>query len=471
MVESQDPTLFEIPYQRVEIQIPVGKIDPMIFRAPAPFYFKSTKEVPWNYLPTVSVGEEPITDIEPTIDNIAGIGEVDEEAIEVPFQVLEVASIVTLKTKRKSSKQGGLAMTSWKAMKDALEEGVPSGCGKVSEVCRKKDRFGLGCQPTKKMPGAPQNKVGTLQEIFHSAGFSYEGHVAMIEDKKEDMSNLVRQCAPDEALCNWKAWEIPEVIFKSTSKPIETNTAIIPIDFELPINQAEEGDEDDYELREGLARLLEQEQKEIQPYQEPIEVINLGTNEDKKGIKIGASLQEDIKRSLVSLLQEYVDVFAWSYQDMPGLDTNIVVHRLPLRPECPPVKQKPRRTRPDMALKIREEVKKQFDAGFLAVAKYPQWVANIVPVPKKDDKVRMCVDYRDLNWARPKDDFPLPHIDVLVDNTTHYSVFSFMDGFSGDNQIKMAPEDMEKTTFITPWGTFCYKVMPFGLKNTGATYQ
>jgi hypothetical protein len=174
---------------------------------------------------------------------------------------------------------------------------------------------------------------------------------------------------------------------RSTSKPIETNTAIIPIDFELPINQAEEGDEDNYELREGLARLLEQEEKEIQPYQEPIEVINLGTNEDKKEIKIGASLQEDIKRSLVSLLQEYVDVFAWSYQDMPGLDTNIVVHRLPLRPECPPVKQKLRRTRPDMALKIREEVNKQFDAGFLAVGKYPQWVANIVPVPKKDGKV------------------------------------------------------------------------------------
>ncbi|MCI52733.1 RNA-directed DNA polymerase (Reverse transcriptase), partial [Trifolium medium] len=72
--------------------------------------------------------------------------------------------------------------------------------------------------------------------------------------------------------------------------------------------------------------------------------------------------------------------------DMMGLDTDIVMHRLPLMPECAPVKQKMRRTRPDMALKIREEVKKQFDAGFLAVAKYPQWVANIVPVPKKDGK-------------------------------------------------------------------------------------
>ena len=83
----------------------------------------------------------------------------------------------------------------------------------------------------------------------------------------------------------------------------------------------------------------------------------------------------------------------------------------------------------------------------------------------------MCVDYRDLNRASPKDDFPLPHIDILVDNTTKFPLFSFMDGFSGYNQIKMAPEDIEKTTFITPWGTFCYKVMSFGLKNVGATYQ
>ena len=108
-------------------------------------------------------------------------------------------------------------------------------------------------------------------------------------------------------------------------------------------------------------------------------------------------------------------MFAWSYQDMPGLDTDIVVHRLPLREECMPVKQKLRKVKPEMLLKIKEEVKKQLDAGFLEVAKCPQWVANIVPVPKKDDKVRMCVDYRDLNRASPKDNFPLPHIDTLVD--------------------------------------------------------
>ena len=105
------------------------------------------------------------------------------------------------------------------------------------------------------------------------------------------------------------------------------------------------------------------------------------------------------------------------------------------------------------------------------MAKYPQWVANIVPVSKKDGKVQMCVDYRDLNRASPKDNFSLPHIDTLVDNTAKHSLFSFMDRFSSYNQIRMAPEDMEKTTFLTMWGTFCYKVMPFGLKNVGAMYQ
>ena len=102
-----------------------------------------------------------------------------------------------------------------------------------------------------------------------------------------------------------------------------------------------------------------------------------------------------------------------------------------------------------MLLKIKEEIKKQFDARFLQVAKYPEWVANIVSVPKKDGRVRMCVDYRDLNWTSPKDNFSLPHIDTLVDNTAKNSLFLFMDDFSGYNQIRMGPEDVEKTTFVT----------------------
>ena len=85
-----------------------------------------------------------------------------------------------------------------------------------------------------------------------------------------------------------------------------------------------------------------------------------------------------IRKILIDLLQDYSDVFAWSYQDMPGLDTDIVVHRLPLREECASVKQKLKKVKPEMLLKIKEEVKKQLVAGFLEVSKYPEWVANIV---------------------------------------------------------------------------------------------
>jgi len=204
--------------------------------------------------------------------------------------------------------------------------------------------------------------------------------------------------------------------------------------------------EDDYEgdsePSPGLMRLVEQESKEIKPHQEDFETLNLGEWDEKKEVKIGTSMKKEVKEELCTLLKEFRDVFAWLYNDMPGLDTDIVQHKLPLKPECPPVRQKLRRMKPEMSLKIIEEVQKQFDAGFLVVAKYPQWVANTVPMPSKDGKVQMCIDYRDLNCASPKDNFPLPHIDTLVDNIARFSLFSFMDGFLGYNQIKMTPEDM-----------------------------
>ena len=120
---------------------------------------------------------------------------------------------------------------------------------------------------------------------------------------------------------------------------------------------------------------------------------------------------------------------------------------------------------------MKEDIQNQLSVGFLLVVEYPKWLANVVHVPKKDGKVRVCVDFQDLNKVSPKDDFPLPHIDMLVDNTTGHSMLSFMDGFSRYNQILMALEDMEKTSFITEWGTYYYRVMTFGLKNVGATYQ
>ena len=154
---------------------------------------------------------------------------------------------------------------------------------------------------------------------------------------------------------------------------------------------------------------------------------------------------------------------------MPGINREIAENKIPIKPGYQPVKQKRLRMRPEWSLKVKAEVDKQFKAGFIKVSEYSDWVANIVHVPKKDGKVSVCVDFRYLNRASPKDDFPLPHIDILINNAAKHAILSFMDGYAGYNQIKMAEEHMSKTAYITPWGTYCYTVMPFGLINVGAT--
>ena len=120
--------------------------------------------------------------------------------------------------------------------------------------------------------------------------------------------------------------------------------------------------------------------------------------------------------------------------------------------------------KPKWTIKIKEKVEKQCNARFQKVINYPEWLANVVQVPKKDGKVRMCVDFRDLNKASPKDDFPLPHIDILVDNTTCHALLSFMDGFSGYNQIKMALEDMEKAFLLLHGGHIATRSCHLALK-------
>ena len=120
----------------------------------------------------------------------------------------------------------------------------------------------------------------------------------------------------------------------------------------------------------------------------------------------------------------------------------------------------------EIILKIKEKVEKQLKAYFLTTISYSDLVANIVLMPKKDGKVRMCVDYRDLNRANLKDHFPLPHIDTLIDNTS-INMFSFMDGFSGYNQIKMVEEDKAKIAFTTHWGTYTYDVMRLAKRMLG----
>ncbi|KAI5343515.1 hypothetical protein L3X38_011391 [Prunus dulcis] len=125
-------------------------------------------------------------------------------------------------------------------------------------------------------------------------------------------------------------------------------------------------------------------------------------------------------------------------------------------------------------LKVKEETERLLKVGFIRLAIYTDWIANIVPVLKrKTGAVRICVDYRKPNEASPKDEYPMPMADMLVDGTAHNQMLSFMDGNARYNQIIVAEEDIHKTTFLCPGhiGAFEYTVMPFGLRNAGAIYQ
>uniref|UniRef100_A0A2N9FRF5 Uncharacterized protein n=1 Tax=Fagus sylvatica TaxID=28930 RepID=A0A2N9FRF5_FAGSY len=205
---------------------------------------------------------------------------------------------------------------------------------------------------------------------------------------------------------------------------------------------------------------------------EELEVIDLSSDPGvHKPVSISASLSVEERMHLVELLKEYQDVFAWQYDEMPGIDPKLVAHSLNVEPGTKPVVQPMRTFHPQVEAQITQEVKKLLSAGFIKPIQHPRWLSNIVPVKKKNDQIRCCVDFRNLNKACPKDEFPLPNMDLLIDSAAGHAMFSFMDGFSGYNQIFMSPRDAEKTAFRTPIGNFYYTVMPFGLKNAGATYQ
>ncbi|XP_070057247.1 uncharacterized protein [Nicotiana tomentosiformis] len=142
-----------------------------------------------------------------------------------------------------------------------------------------------------------------------------------------------------------------------------------------------------------LPQEIEQLESQTKPILEETKVVNLGNEEDMKETRINIDLEGEHKEKLIELFQWYIDVFAWSYDDMPGLNTDIVSHRLPTDPTRPPVKKKPKKFKPDLCLRIKEEVTKQIEANVVRVTNHPSWLANIVPVPKKDGKIRICVDY------------------------------------------------------------------------------
>jgi hypothetical protein len=156
---------------------------------------------------------------------------------------------------------------------------------------------------------------------------------------------------------------------------------------------------------------------------------------------------------------------------MSGIDPDIVIHEIKTYPDAKPIWQRLHPVHPRKVAAIKLEVEKLLKADFIYPVALTDWVSNIVLINKKQGTIRVCIDYRDINKSCPKDNFPSPFIDQIVDDCASSEILSLMDGFSMYNQINIVPEDQHKTTFICPWGTFVYRKLSFSLKNAGTNFQ
>ncbi|VFQ99526.1 unnamed protein product [Cuscuta campestris] len=200
-----------------------------------------------------------------------------------------------------------------------------------------------------------------------------------------------------------------------------------------------------------------EEKARIEPDANTEEIVIDASNPERK-VKIGTDLREELRTEIVQVLTRYKSLFAWSVADMPGIDRSVICHRLSVLEGSRPVRQKKRFLASDRRDFVKKEVKDLLEVGHIREVNYPEWLANVVLAPK-GDTWRMCVDYTDLNKACPMDSYPLPSPDQMVDETAGCELLSFMDAFKGYHQIFMAEDDEEKTAFLTPDGTYCYKVM------------
>lgn len=192
---------------------------------------------------------------------------------------------------------------------------------------------------------------------------------------------------------------------------------------------------------------------------------------DGKSLNMGKVCSETEQENFIHLCQEFNDVFSWTYDYLKGFDPSLFQNTIDLVDKAKLVRQKQRPVNPKIEPLMRKELSKLIEANIIFSIKHSSWVANLVPVRKKNGEIRLCVDFRDLNQASLKDHHPLPSMEQILSKVSGSRRFSFLDGFSGYNQVLVKESDRYKTSFTTKWGTYSYCKMPFGLTNAGTTFQ
>ena len=204
---------------------------------------------------------------------------------------------------------------------------------------------------------------------------------------------------------------------------------------------------------------------------------------------ISASLTELEEEKLLRVLRDHKNALGWSLANLKGIRPSMCMHRILLEDGHKPSVEAQRRLNPTMKEVVRKEVLKWLDTEVIYPISDSAWVSPVQVVPKKGGTTvirienntllpyrtvtgwRICIDYRKLNKATRKYHFPLPFLDQMLDRLVGHEYYCFLDGYTGYNQIAIAPEDQEKTTFTCPYGTFAFRRMPFGLCNAPGTFQ
>ncbi|CAN6583783.1 unnamed protein product [Malus baccata var. baccata] len=227
---------------------------------------------------------------------------------------------------------------------------------------------------------------------------------------------------------------------------------------------------------------------ELKPLPDHLKYVFLG-DEETLPVIVSSSLTALEEEKLIQVLKEHKTAIGWTLADIKGISPTTCMHRIFLEEGAKPTREAQRRLNPPMMEVVKKEIIKLLDCGVIYPISDSRWVSPVQVVPKKsgvtvvknaeDELVptriqtgwRVCIDYRKLNNTTRKDHFPLPFIDQMLERLAGHSFYCFLDGYSGYNQIVIAPDDQEKTTFTCPFGTFAYRRMPFGLCNAPATFQ
>ncbi|XP_073309942.1 uncharacterized protein [Primulina huaijiensis] len=227
---------------------------------------------------------------------------------------------------------------------------------------------------------------------------------------------------------------------------------------------------------------------ELKPLPPHIKYVYIGDNNNLPVI-ISVVLTDAMEGKLLQVLKEHKKAFSWKVAYIKGISPSICMHKILMEEKYSPLMQPKRRLNPKIQEVVKAETIKLLDAGIIYSISNSVWVSLVQCVPKKGRITlissenneliptgtvtgwRVCIDYRKFNDATRKDHFPLPIIDQMLERLEGHKFYSFLDGYSGYNQIIITPENREKTTFICPYGTFAFQSMPFGICNVTATFK